>query len=193
MTGDQLLDHAAEPARIDRGGIELPEDIRPETQTDQDHRQVGVLRVPTLAVGQAVEQGGELGDDLGVEIGEPPAELRTAERGHADLGEQHAARAVGRQLDEEEIEPARQRALGIEHVELGAERRADLLDDLVDGRDQKVFLGLEVVVHEPGRQTRRLGNALDGRIGESVLQDRGAQTVDDLAAARSGETPASHK
>ena len=193
MTGDQLLDHAAEPARIDGGGIELPKGVRPVRKTDQDHRQVGVVRVATLAIGQPIEQRRQLGDDLGVEIGEAPAQLRSAQRCDADLGEQHAAHAIGGQLDEEEVETASERPFGIEDVELGAQRGPEILDDLIDGGDQEVFLRLEVVVHEPRRKPGFLRDALHRRLGEAVLEDRGAQTVDDLAAARSGETPASHK
>ena len=193
MTGDQLLDHAAEPARIDGGGIELPEGVRPERETDQHQRQVGVFGVATLAIGQPIEQRRQLRHDLAVEIGEAPAQLRAAQRRDADLGEQHAARAVGGQLDEEEVEPAGECALGIEHVELGAQRRPHLFDHLIDRRDQEVLLGLEVVVHEPRRQTGFLGDALDGRVGQAVLQDRSAETVDDLTAARSGQAPASHR
>ena len=193
MTGDQLLDHAAKPARIDGGGIELPEGVRPVRKRDQDHRQVGVLRVTTLAIGQPIEQRRQLGDDLGVEIGEAPAQLRTAQRRDGDLGEQHAARTIGRQLDEQEVEAARQGALRIEHVELGAQRRPEILDDLIDGRDQQVFLRLEVVVHEPCGNARLFGDALHRGVGQTVLQDGGAETVDDLTAARSGEAPASHR
>ena len=193
MTGDQLLDHASEPARIDGGGIELPKGVRAVRQTDQDHRQVRVLRVSTLAIGQPIEQRRQLADDLGVEVGEPPAQLWSAQRGDADFGEQHAAHAIGGQLDEEEVETARQRALRVEHVELGAQRRAEVLDDLIDGGDQEVLLRVEVVVDEACRQPRFLCNALHRRFGDAVLQDRGAQAVDDLAAARSGETPASHR
>jgi hypothetical protein len=149
--------------------------------------------VTTLAVGQAIQHRRELADDFGVEIREAAAELRAAERGNADLREKHAARTVGGQLDEEEVETAGQRALGIQHVELGAKRRPQILDDLVDGRDQQVFLRLEVVVHQPGRQAGFLGDALHRGFGDAVLQDRRAQAVDDLAAPRSSETPASHK
>lgn len=149
--------------------------------------------MPALAVGQSVEQRRQLGDDLGVQIGEAAPQLRATERRHADLGEQHAAVTVGGQLDEEEVETAGERALGIEHVELGAERRPQILDDLIDGRDQQVFLRLEIVVHETRRQAGFLRDALDGGLGDAVLQDGGAQAIDDLAAARSRETPASHK
>jgi hypothetical protein len=149
--------------------------------------------VSALAVGQSAEQRRQLGDDLGVQVGEAAAQLRTAERGDADLGEEYAALTVGWQLDEEEVETAGERALGIEHVEQGPERRPLILDDLFDGRDQEVFLRLEVVVHEARRQTGFFRDPLDRRLGDAVLEDRRAQAVDDLAAARPGETPASHK
>jgi len=119
--------------------------------------------------------------------------LRAAERRDLDLGEEHAAVAVGGELDEEEIEAARQGALGIEDVELGAERRAEVLDDLLDGRDQQVFLRDEVVVHEAGGDVGLGRGALHRRLGDAVLQDRGAEALDDLPAARSRETGSSHR
>ena len=79
--------------------------------------------MPALAVGQAVEHRGELGDDLGVQVGQTATELRAAQRDHADLREQHAPRPIRGQLDEQEVETAGERALGIQHVELGAQRR----------------------------------------------------------------------
>lgn len=140
-----------------------------------------------------VEERRELRDDLLVEGCQTLAQLRAAKRRDADLGQQHAAVAVGGILDEEEVEPAPEGALGVEHVELGAERGAGVLDDLIDGRDQEVFFRDEVVVHEPGRKVRFGGDALDRRVGDPVLQDGRAQTLDDLAAARSGETRSSHR
>jgi len=76
--------------------------------------------VPSLTIGKAVEHCSDLGDDLGVERGEALAELRPPYRGDADLCEQDAPVAIGGKLDEEEVETAGERTLGIEHVELGA-------------------------------------------------------------------------
>ncbi len=146
-----------------------------------------------VTIGKAVEQGGELGDDFGVERREAFAELRTAKGGDLDLGEEHAAVAVGGELDEEEVEPAGKGALGVQDRQLGAERRAEVFDDLLDGRDQQVFLRHEVVVHEAGGQVRLGRDALHRRLGDAVLQDRRAQSVDDLAASRSGEASSSHR
>lgn len=178
---------------MDRGGIELPGGIRPEQQTGEDGRQLGVLGAAAAAVGQAIEHRRQLADDLGVERGDALAQLGPPERGDADLGEEHAARALGRELDEEEVEAAGERALGVEYVQLRFERGAQVLDHLIDGGDQEVFLGLEVMVHEPRREARRGRDALDGRVGDAVLQDRGAQTVDDLTAPRSREARPSHR
>lgn len=140
-----------------------------------------------------VEKRRELCDDFLVQGCQTLAQLRAAECRDADLGQQDAAVAVGGILDEEEVESARERALGIEHVELGAERGAGVLDDLIDGRDQQIFLRDEVVVHEPGREVRFSGNALDRRVRDPVLQDGRTQTLDDLAAPRTGETRSSHR
>ena len=192
MTCDQLFDHASEPARIDRGGIELPGGVRPEQQTNQHHGEIGVLGVAPLTIGQPVEHGGQLRDDLGVQRREAAAQLRPAERRDADLGEQYAARAVGRQLDEEEVETAGERTLGVEDVELGPERRAQILDHLVDSRDQEIFLGHEVMVHQAGGEIGFGGDALHGGFRDAVLEDGGAQSFDDLDAARSGQARASH-
>ena len=79
-----------------------------------------------LTLGKAVEHVGQLGHDFGIERGEALAQLRPPERRHADLGEEDAAVAVGRELDEEEVEAARQGALRVEHTQL----RAQALDDL---------------------------------------------------------------
>ncbi len=95
MTGDQLVDDATEPARVDGCGIELPNDVCPRQDADQQHCEFGVLGVPTLTFGEPIEHGGQLVDDLGIERRQPLAELRPAERGDADLGEQHAAVALG--------------------------------------------------------------------------------------------------
>ena len=193
MTCDQLLDHAAEPAWVDGCGIELPMRVRPEEQADQHQGQIGIFGVTTATIGQPVEQTGQLGHDLGVQSGEAAAQLRAAERGDADLGEQYAAVAVGGELDEQEVEPALEGALRIQDVELGAQRRPQIFDHLVDGGDQQVSLGDEVVVHQAGGQARLGGDALHRGAGDAVLQDRRPQAVDDLTAARSGETRASHR
>lgn len=193
MTGDQLLDDAAEPARVDCCGIELPNDVCSREEADQQHGELGVIGLPALAIRKPAEHGGQLVDDLGVERSQALPELRTAERGDADLGEEHAAIALGRKLDEEEIEAAGERALGVEHLELGAERRAETLDHLIDGRDQQIFFRDEVVVHEASGKLCFGGDALHGRLGNAVLDDGGAETVDDLTTARSGQTRASHR
>lgn len=140
-----------------------------------------------------VEERGDLRDDLLVQGCQTLAQLRATERRDADLGQQHAAIAVGGILDEEEVEPTRERALRVEHVELGAERSAGVLDDLIDGRDQEIFLRNEVVVHEPGREVRLGGDALDRCVGDPMLQDGRTQALDDLTAARSGEARSSHR
>ena len=87
MTGNQLFDQASEPARVDRGGIELPRGIRPEQQTNQHHGEIAVLGVTTLTIGKSVQQGGQFRYDLGVQCREAPAQLRPPERRDADLGE----------------------------------------------------------------------------------------------------------
>ncbi len=147
----------------------------------------------SLAFGQAIEHVGELGRHLGVQRGETFAELRAAHGGDADLREEDAAVAVGRQLEEKEIEPARERAFGIEDPELGSQRLGQVAHDLIDGGDQEVFLRNEVVMHEARGQTRLGGDALHRRAGDAVLHDRGAQSLDDLTAARTGETRSSHR
>ena len=70
MTCDELLDHAAESARVDCGGIELPDGVRTEQQADQRRGEIGVLGMPRLTIGQTIEQSRELGHDLLVERGE---------------------------------------------------------------------------------------------------------------------------
>jgi hypothetical protein len=116
VTYDQILDHASKSAWVDGSGVELPSDVRSRQQTDQKDCEVFVLGVPAVTVGKPVEHCGDLADDLGVERGESFAELRPAERGDADLREQDAAVAIRGELDEEEVEPARQRLLRIENV-----------------------------------------------------------------------------
>lgn len=96
----------------------------------------------------------------------------TTERRDADLLEEDAAVAVGRHLEKQEVEPARERALRIEYVELRLDGIPCVLDDLIDGRDQEVFLGTEVVVHEPRRHPGSRGDALHRRAREPVLDDR---------------------
>ena len=193
MTCDQLLDLTAEPAWVDGVGIELPGGIRAKQETNEHAGEVGVLGVPLATIRKLIEQRRQLGHDLLVQGRQPLPQLRAAERRDADLGEQHAAIAVGRILDEQEVQAARERALGIEDVELGAERRPRVLDDLIDGRDQEVFLGHEVMVHEPRRNAGFGGDALHRRVGDPVLENGRAQTFDDLAAARARETRPSHR
>jgi hypothetical protein len=193
VTGDQLVDHATQPARVDRGGVELPNDVRPGDQTDEQHREVGVLGVPTGAFGKPADHRGELGDDLGVQRGEPLAELRPAERRDTDFGEEHAPRTVGGKLEKQEVEPPCQRVLGIEDAELGHERRAQVFDHLIDGGDQQVFLRHEVVVNESGGEVRLGCDALHGRFGDAVLENGGTETFDDLTPTRSGQTRTAHR
>ena len=193
MACDQLLDLTAEPARVDRSGIKLPGGIRSEQQTNEHPGEVGVLGVALATIGQVVEHRRELGDDLFVQRRQTLAQLRTAEGGDADLREEHAAVAIGGVLDEEEVQPAGERALRVEHVELGAERGAGILDDLIDGRDQEVLFRDEIVVHEPGRKVRLGGDALHRCFGNPVLQDGRTQALDDLPAARSCEARATHR
>ena len=193
MTCDELVDHAAEPARVDRGGIELPSGVCAEQQTNQHCRELGVLGVSMLAIRQPVEQSRQLGHDFFVQGGETLAKLRPPKRGDPDLREENAAFAVGGIFDEQEVEPAREGAFGIEHVELCAERCTQILHDLLDGRDQQVFLRYEVVVDEPGGKPRLGSDPLDRRFGNSVFQDRGPEAFDDLTPARSGEARASHR
>ena len=96
MTRDQILDHATEPARVDCSGIEVPDDVRPREEADEQHRELGVLGVPALAVGQPIQHCGQLFGDLAVERRDALAQLRPTERRDADLGEQHAAVALAR-------------------------------------------------------------------------------------------------
>lgn len=193
MTGYQLLGHAAEPARVDRVGIELPVGIGAEQDAHQEQREIGVLGVAPFAVGQTVQQVGELGDDFGVERGQALPQLRPSERRDGDLGEEDAARPVGGKLDEQELQAARQCTLGIQDVQLGTQRRPELLEDRVDGRDQQVFLRVEVVVHEAGGHVGLGGDALHRGPRDAVLQNRRPEPVDDLAPSRSGETGSSHR
>lgn len=74
--------------------------------------------MPILTLGKAVEHVGQLGHDFGIERGEALTQLGPPKRRHADLGEEDAAVAVGRELDEEEIESARQGALRVEDTKL---------------------------------------------------------------------------
>jgi hypothetical protein len=193
VTCDQLVDETTEPARVDRCGIKLPGGVRTEQQTNEHGGELGVVGVSFLTLGQAVEHGRQLRHDLGIEGRQALPELRPAERRHPDLREQDAAVAVGRELDEQEVETANERALRVHHADFGAERLAQGFDDHVDGRDQQIFLRDEVVVHEPGGQVGLGGDALHGGPGDAVLQDRRAQPFDDLAAARSSETRAPHR
>ena len=144
-------------------------------------------------VGKPVEQRGQLLDHLGVERSEASAELRTAERRDADLLEEHAAVAIGGDLEKQEVESALERLLRIEHVELRLDGVARVLDHLIDGRNQQVFLRLEVVMDEPRREPRLGCDALHRRASEAMFDDRFAQPVDDLPAARLRKTRTSHR
>ncbi len=146
-----------------------------------------------MTLGQPIEHRRQLTDDLRVERGEPLAELRTSERGDTDLREEHATVAIGRKLDEEEIESARESALRVEHVELGAQRRAQIFDHLIDRRDEEIFLGHEIVVDQAGGNAGFCGDALDGRLRDAVFQDRRPQAVDDLTAPWSSKARATHR
>ncbi len=193
MTCDQLVDQMTKPARVDRCGIKLPGGVRTEQQTNEHRSELDVVGVPFLTLGKAIEHGGQLRHDLGIQGRQALAELRPAERRDADLGEEDAAVAVGGELDEEEVETAGERAFRVHHAQLRAERLAQGLHDHVDGRDQEVFLRDEVVVHEAGGQVGLGGDALHGRPRDAVLQDGGPQTLDDLDAPRTGETRTSHR
>ena len=193
MTCDQLVDHATKPAWVDRGGIELPGSIGTKLQTDEHRGEVGVFGVPSLTLRKAVEHVGQLGHDLGVERGQTFAQLRPAERRHADLGEDDAAVAVGGELDEEEVEAARERVFRVEQPELRPERFGQVAHDLVDGRDEQILFRHEVVMNEARREARLGRDALDGRAGDAVFEDRREQAFDDLAAAWTREAGASHR
>ncbi len=106
--------------------------------------------MPILTLGKAVEHVGQLGHDFGIECGDALAQLGPPERRHADFGEEDAAVAVGWQLDEEEVEAAREGALRVEDTKLRPQGLCQIAHDLIDGGDQQVFLRHEVVVHEPG-------------------------------------------
>lgn len=49
MTGDELLDLTAEPARVDRCGIKLPGGVRTEQQTNDHSGEIGVFGVTVAA------------------------------------------------------------------------------------------------------------------------------------------------
>ncbi len=161
-------------------------------ETNDHSREIDVVVVTARPVGQPIEQRGELRDHVGGQVREPSSQLRTAQRRDADLGEENAARAVRRDLEKEEVERALEGALRIEDVELGLQRPARIVDDLVDGGDEQVFLGLEVVMDEPRRQIRARRDPLHRRLGEAVLHDGGAQPVDDLSTARLREARSTH-
>ena len=155
--------------------------------------EIDVGLVLARAIGQAIEQRGDLARHVRVELGEAAPQLRPAERGDGDLLQKDAAIAVGRHLEEEEVERALEGALRIEDVELGLDGLACILDDQIDGGDQQVFLRVEVMMDQTRGHAGVSGDALHRGVGEAVLHDRGAQAVDDLPAARLGETGASHR
>lgn len=51
MTCDQLLHLTAEPARVDRCGIKLPNGVRTEQQTNHHAGEVGIFGVTVATVG----------------------------------------------------------------------------------------------------------------------------------------------
>jgi hypothetical protein len=178
--------------RVDDARVDLQQLVGAGEEADQQEGEVGVLLVPRGAVGQAVEEGGQLAHDLGVQRGQPLAQLRAAQGRDADFEEEQVLLAVGGDLEEEVVERPRQRALGVEDGDLRHQGLALGLDDLIDGGDQELLLGVEVVVDEPGGQACLFGDALDGGVGEPVLEDRGAQPLDDLPPARLSEARTSH-
>lgn len=145
-----------------------------------------------MTIGQSVEEGGQLQYDRGVQVRKASSQLWPPECRDADLGEQHAACPVGGKFDEEKVQTARECALGIEHIEFCAQRVAQFLDHLIDGCDQEVFFRHKVMVHKAGGEIGLGRDTLNGCSGEAVLEDGAAQTRNDLAAARSGQTRASH-
>jgi hypothetical protein len=189
----EIVGETTHAARVDTVGVEHALLVRPVGVTDEQGREVAIFGAPSGAVGQALEQGGQLRDQLGVQLRNALPELRASQRRDPDLGEQQTALAVGAELEQEEIEGAGERTLGVEDVQLGHERGAEVFDHLIDGGDQQIFLGVEVVVDQTGRHLRLLGDALHRRVGEAVLDDGGAEAVDDLPAARLGEAGPSHK
>ena len=149
--------------------------------------------VLACAIGKPVEQRRQLIRHVGGEGSEAAPELRAAQRRDADLLEEHAPIAVGGHLEKEEIERAREGALRIEDIQLRLERVTRVRDDLVDRRDEQIFLRREVVMDQSRGESRVGGDALHRRAGEAVLHDRGAQPVDDLAATRLGEARTTHR
>jgi len=134
---DELAGEAAESSQVD--GIDVGEQlvVGAVQQRNEHGGYVDIGVVTACPVGQAIEQPGELRDHVLRQVGEPTPQLRTAQRRDADLGEQHAAVAVRRQLEEQEVEGTLERALRVENVELGLQRPARVVDDLVDGGDEQ--------------------------------------------------------
>lgn len=155
--------------------------------------EIDVGLVLAHAIGQAIEQGRQLVRHVGGERGQAAPELRAADRGDGDLLEEDAAVAVGRNLDEEEVERAFQGTLRIEDIELGLDGLARVLDHLIDRRDQQVFLRDEVVMDQARGHARIAGDALHRGVRQPVLHDGGTKTVDDLTAARLGEARTTHR
>lgn len=161
--------------------------------TDQQHGEIMILCVLPRTIGETIEKRGQLGDDFGVQLGDALAELWAPECRDPDLGEQKASLTIGRKLEQQKVESACECALGIEHVQLRHQRRAEVFDDLIDRCDEQGFLGLEVVVDETGRHAGVFRNALHRRVGEAVLDDGGAESVDDLAPTGLRKTRPSHR
>lgn len=162
-------------------------------EAGDEHGEVGVLGLAAVAVWQAIQQRFELADDLVVQRGDAAAELRAPERCGADLGEEDAAHPLRRHLQEEEVERAGERPFRIENLQLRLERVSQVVDDLIDGRDQERLFRLEVVVDQAGGDARRLGDALNRCALEAALHDRRAERVDDLRAARFRQARPAHK
>jgi hypothetical protein len=193
VVGHEIVGETTDAARVDAVGVEHPLLFRPVGVTDEQGRKVAILGAPARAIGKSLEQGSKLGDHLLVQLGDALAKLWPPHRGDPDLGKEEHSLAVGTELEQQEVEGTGERTLGVEHVQLGQQRCAQILDHLIDGREEEVFLGVEVVVNQAGRDLGLLGDALYGRLGEPVLDDGGTQTVDDLPPARLREARPSHK
>lgn len=178
---------------VDHAVVGLCQCIGTREEGHEQQGEVGVLVRAIATIGKPGEQVGELAKDLGVQITDAAAELRPAQCGDGDLGEEDVLLLVGRHLEEEIIERPGEGAFGVEDGDLRHERLALVFHDLIDGGDQKGFLRVEIVVDEPRGDARFLCDALDRGLGEPVLHDGCAETIDDLPAPRLGKARASHK
>ncbi len=145
------------------------------------------------AIRETIEQRRQFGDDFRVQLGDAFAELRAPEGRDPDLGQQQAPLAIGRKLEQQKVERACEGALGIEYVQLRHQGCAEVFDDLVDRCDQQRFLRREVVVNEAGGHAGLCRDALYRGVGETVLDDGGAEAVDDLPPTRPRETRTPHR